>query len=284
LNTASNSTSLRTPLANIERTCDICIEGNIIYIAAIRKVSFGKELVISLRTAETHKKLSQFSIHCSETVENCSLCVLSNTCYVYTLETIGEASCAQVVQFTIYCVQSQGTDWILKIGQKITVYGFPLTATYSRYIGMRGYAFPSSLNTASNPNHPSILSTVEHRLVFGLRDTNDDGSSCYPSIAVRVQESAKHTFIDVAENNSSVIQSDKGIVFDKVTGNMVLLGPNYYQPTSESQKIPFPTGIEVWAHAYPQTVLRQGVLSVGDYHKITLFGLDCVYYKPVTLS
>jgi len=138
------------------------IDANLIYLADIREVRDGTELMISIRTAETHKELRKFTIHCNKNVRDCSLSVCDEKCYVYTVETVGEAYSSQELEFKIFCVKSYGTDLICVCENTIYVEGLPVAASYLKYAGMRGYAY---VNTASNPGH----SNVEHRLVFGLR-------------------------------------------------------------------------------------------------------------------
>ena len=287
LQTNSGSTSLTTRVANIggRGRCNVGIDENVIYLADIRPVGnlrrIGSrtvgdrtELMISIREAGTHKEVGKFTIHCNQNVRDCSLSVCDNKCYVYTVETIGEAYSSQELEFKIFCVESDGTNWSCVCKNTITVGGLPLTTSYLEYAGMRGYAY---VNTASTRDD----SDVEHRLVFGLRQRKWGSPNHDFSIAVRVDKADNNTFIDVSEENSNVIQSNKYILFDTEKGNMVLLGENSYQPTPGSSEILFPEGIKLGGYVYEHTVLRDGVLSIRTPYATTIVVLDKMPLTPV---
>jgi len=98
---------------------------------------------------------------------------------------------------------------------------------------------------------------------------------------VRVEEADKIKLINMSEANSPVIKSNKYILFDTEKGNMVLLGPDSYQPTPESSEIAFPEGITLGGYVYEQTVLRNGVLGIGTPRGTTFVVLDKMPLTPV---
>ena len=288
LQTNSGSTSLMTRVPKIggRGRCNVGIDEDVIYLADIRPVGNLRrvesrtvgdrtELMISIRKAGTHKEVGKFTIDCNRNVRDCSLSVCDNKCYVYTVQTIGEAYSSHELKFKIFCVESDGTNWSCVCKNTIYVEGLPETTSYLEYAGMRGYAY---VNTALTPYY----SNVEHRLVFGLRQREWGFPNHDFSIAVRVEDADNNTFIDVSEKNSPVIKSNKYILFDTKKGNMVLLGENSYQPTTtDSSEILFPEGVQLGGYVYEHTVLRDGVLSIRTPYGTTIVVLDKMPLTPV---
>ena len=259
------------------------IEGNRIISAHISGLKEETKLSISISTGnlhrkcdEVHQELATFVFSCRGG-KDCSLMVCSDRCYVYTIETTD----SHELVFNIFCVEPRGEKPSCVHTNTVTVGGFSWTASYSLYTCMRGYAFPGTCSTpGSDMDNAPVSSSVEHILVFGVRDSKIG----HLSMAVRVNGLDEHTVIDVSEENRSVFklqQKDTYIVIDQVTRCMVLMTPTSYQPTPDSSFIPLPGGIEIGCHAYQHTQLRNGVLGIGSDRGTTFIGLDQVPYTPI---